>query len=73
MDIDRGQITKFYGSNWQRWKFQVTALLKAKDVFEHVGEILASRMIVRRKNGLNGRQKETKPWQSSRVQSPMIN
>lgn len=36
MDKECGQITKFNGSNWQRWKFQVTALLKAKDVFEHV-------------------------------------
>lgn len=36
MDIDRSHITKYDGSNWQRWKFQVTALLKAKDVFEHV-------------------------------------
>lgn len=34
---DRNQITKLDGTaNWQRWKFQVTALLRAKDVFEHV-------------------------------------
>lgn len=33
---DRNQITKLDGTNWQRWKFQITALLRAKDVFEHV-------------------------------------
>lgn len=38
MDKEYSQITnnKFDGNNWQRWKFQITTVLKAKNVFQHV-------------------------------------
>lgn len=73
MDKVCSHITKFDGSNWQRWKFQVTALLKAKDVFQHVEQDInepADRTKVEWTKWSSKRNKAMERF--FQVQSPMI-